>query len=91
MSVNLPRDRGREEPLAAFAELSKIMLGEKSLDETLGQIAALARDTVPDIDEVSVTLVDRERQRPWSSPASWLCTSTNGSTNTVLARAWTQL
>ena len=55
MSVNLSRGRGREEPLAAFAQLSKIMLGEKSLDETLGQIAALARDTVPDIDEVSVT------------------------------------
>ena len=61
MSVHLSRDRGREEPLAAFAELSKIMLGERSLDETLGRIAALARDTVPDIDEVSVTLVDRER------------------------------
>jgi GAF domain-containing protein len=49
--------------LAAFAELSRIMFGEKSLDETLGQIAALARDTVPDIDEVSVTLVDREKAK----------------------------
>ena len=63
MSVNLSRDRGRQEPLAAFAELSKIMIGEKSLDETLGQIAALARDTVPDIDEVSVTLADREKAK----------------------------
>jgi GAF domain-containing protein len=49
--------------LAAFAELSRIMLGEKSLDETLGQIAALARDTIPEIDEVSVTLVDREKAK----------------------------
>jgi GAF domain-containing protein len=61
MSVHLSRDRGREEPLAAFAEVSKIMLGEKSLDETLGQVAVLARDTVPDIDEVSVTLVEGEK------------------------------
>jgi transcriptional regulator with GAF, ATPase, and Fis domain len=63
MSVDLTRGRGSEEPLAAFAELSRIMFGEKSLDETLGQIAALARDTVPDIDEVSVTLVDREKAK----------------------------
>jgi len=39
------------------------MFGEKSLDETLGQIAALACDTIPDIDEVSVTLVDREKAK----------------------------
>ena len=58
MSVDSTRGRGSAEPLAAFAELSRIMFGEKSLDETLGQIAALARDTIPDIDEVSVTLVD---------------------------------
>ena len=63
MAVDLTRGRGSDEPLAAFAELSRIMLGEKSLDETLGQIAALACDTIPDIDEVSVTLVDRDKAK----------------------------
>jgi GAF domain-containing protein len=63
MTVDLSRARSGEKPLAAFAELSKIMLGENSLDETLGRIAALARDTVPDIDEVSVTLVDRDKAK----------------------------
>ena len=63
MSVDSNRGRGGDEPLAAFAELSRIMFGEKSLDETLGQIAALARDTIPEIDEVSVTLVDREKAK----------------------------
>ena len=63
MSVDLTRGRGSDEPLAAFAELSRIMFGEKSLDETLGQIAALACNTIPDIDEVSVTLIDREKAK----------------------------
>jgi GAF domain-containing protein len=63
MSVDSTRHRGGDEPLAAFAELSRIMFDEKSLDETLGQIAGLARETIPDIDEVSVTLVDREKAK----------------------------
>jgi transcriptional regulator with GAF, ATPase, and Fis domain len=63
MSIDVTRGRGGDEPLAAFAELSRIMFGEKSLDETLGQIAALARDTIPEIDEVSVTLVDRDKAK----------------------------
>jgi GAF domain-containing protein len=63
MSVDVTGDRRGDEPLAAFAELSRIMLGEKSLDATLGQIAALACDTIPEIDEVSVTLVDRDKAK----------------------------
>jgi hypothetical protein len=47
MTIKYSRDGGEREPLAAFAELSKIMLGEGSLNETLGRIAALARDTIP--------------------------------------------
>jgi GAF domain-containing protein len=63
MTIEYSRDGGDREPLAAFAELSKIMLGDGSLNETLGRIAALARDTIPDTDEVSVTLIDRDKPK----------------------------
>jgi hypothetical protein len=63
MTIEYSRNGGEREPLAAFAELSKIMLGEGSLNETLGRIAALARDTIPDTDEVSVTLIDRDKPK----------------------------
>lgn len=63
MTVESSRDGANREPLAAFAELSKIMLGDGSLNETLGRIAALARETVPDTDEVSVTLVDHDKAK----------------------------
>ena len=89
MTIEYSPNDGDREPLAAFAELSKIMLGEGSLNETLGRIAALARDTIPDTDEVSVTLIDRDKPKTVSSPASWRCISTNGSTRAAWARAWT--
>jgi GAF domain-containing protein len=63
MTVESSWDAASREPLAAFAELSKIMLGDGSLNETLGRIAALARETVPDTDEVSVTLVDHDKAK----------------------------
>jgi GAF domain-containing protein len=63
MTIEYSRDGGDRESLAAFAELSKIMLGDGSLNETLGRIAALARDTIPGTDEVSVTLIDRDKPK----------------------------
>jgi GAF domain-containing protein len=63
MTIEYSRNGGDREPLAAFAELSKIMLGDGSLNETLGQIAALARQTIPDSDEISVTLIDRDKAK----------------------------
>ena len=42
----------------AFAELSKIMLGAEPLNLTLGRIAELARATMPEVDEVSMTLLE---------------------------------
>jgi GAF domain-containing protein len=45
-------------PDAAFAELGKLVLGNQSLDETLRYVAELARQTIPEVDEVSVTLMD---------------------------------
>jgi hypothetical protein len=46
------------DPRTAFAELGRIMLGAQDLNQTLQRIADLARKTIPEIDEVSVTLVD---------------------------------
>jgi hypothetical protein len=46
------------DPRTAFAELGRIMLGVQDLNQTLQRIADLARRTIPEIDEVSVTLVD---------------------------------
>jgi GAF domain-containing protein len=47
----------------AFLTLSKMMLGEQTLDETLAAIAAVARDAVPGIDDVSVTMMDGDEAR----------------------------
>lgn len=51
-------DQQRLAPDAAFAELGRIVLGSQSLDETLRYVAELVRRTMPEIDEVSVTLMD---------------------------------
>jgi GAF domain-containing protein len=48
---------GQPDPRAAFAELSKIMLGAQPLSETLSRIAELAKQTIPGAAEVSVTLM----------------------------------
>ena len=56
-----PSPRWASWELAAFAELSKIMLEDDSLDETLGRIAALACEAIGDITEVSVTMVDGDK------------------------------
>jgi GAF domain-containing protein len=49
------------DPFGAFAELSRIMLTTQSLDTTLGRIAELARRTVGEATDVSVTLLERDR------------------------------
>jgi GAF domain-containing protein len=50
--IQPPRD-----PRAAFAELSKIMLGEQPLSSTLERVAELAKETIPGAADVSVTLL----------------------------------
>ena len=45
------------DPRAAFAELSKIMLGGQQLSQTLARVAELAKQTIPGAAEVSVTLL----------------------------------
>jgi GAF domain-containing protein len=54
----LPVERDVVEPHVAFAELSKIMLGAEPLTATLERIAGLARATMPEVDEVSMTLLE---------------------------------
>jgi GAF domain-containing protein len=51
---------GQPDPRAAFAELSRIMLGAQPLSETLSRVAELAKRTIPGAAEVSVTLVQKE-------------------------------
>ena len=48
---------GQPDPRAAFAELSKIMLGAQPLSETLSRVAELAKQSIPGAAEVSVTLM----------------------------------
>jgi GAF domain-containing protein len=59
--MSTPHTGGADPPLdprAAFAELSKIMLSEQQLSETLGRVAALAKQTITGAADVSVTLMD---------------------------------
>jgi GAF domain-containing protein len=49
------------DPRAAFAELSKIMLGAQPLTATLTRIAELAKQTIPGAADVSVTLMEGGR------------------------------
>jgi GAF domain-containing protein len=46
------------DPPVAFAELSKIVHGAEPLNVTLERIAVLARATMPEVDEVSMTLLE---------------------------------
>ncbi|WP_448626633.1 GAF domain-containing protein [Geodermatophilus sp. URMC 64] len=50
-------DETSRDPRAAFAELSKIMLGEQQLSDILGRVAELAQQAIPGAAEVSVTLM----------------------------------
>jgi GAF domain-containing protein len=45
------------EPMTAFEELSKLVLGEQSLTAVLQRVAELAKTVIPDVHEVSVTLL----------------------------------
>jgi GAF domain-containing protein len=49
------------DPVAAFAELGRIKLGETDLNGVLARVAELARQTLPGALEVSVTLIRSRR------------------------------
>lgn len=59
-SVDLPPTFG---PADAFVKLSKMMLGEQTLDETLRGVAAIAQEAVAGVDEVSVTMMNADEAR----------------------------
>ncbi len=46
-----------------FAELSKIVLGNEPLDHTLQRIAELIKQVIPDLSDVSVTLIENDKPR----------------------------
>jgi GAF domain-containing protein len=59
-AMSIPDRRDAEparDPRTAFAELSKIMLGEQPLSASLERVAELAKETIPGAAEVSVTLM----------------------------------
>jgi GAF domain-containing protein len=47
----------------AYTELTLIMLGAQSLGAVLHRIAKIAQDLIPGADEVSITLIERDRAR----------------------------
>jgi GAF domain-containing protein len=51
-----------EEAARAFAELARIVLGEP-LDVTLRQVVELAKQTIPGVEDVSVTLMENDKPR----------------------------
>jgi GAF domain-containing protein len=64
MSDSWPEAKGdRNEVTQALAGLGQIVLGSSSLDDSLRQIAELAKDTIPDVDATSVTLMENDKAR----------------------------
>ncbi len=51
----------RTEALWAFAELGRITLGDRSMEDVLTQVAELARTVLPGVSDVSVTLIQGGR------------------------------
>jgi GAF domain-containing protein len=51
------------EPVEAFAELSKLVVGETPLSQVLARVAQLAQECVPGAEEVSVTLLENDHAR----------------------------
>src|SRR3954447_8640436 len=50
-------DHTMMKPAEAYAEIGRIAFDQTSLDDALAQIAALAKQTIPGVSEVSVTLL----------------------------------
>ena len=51
------------DPLAAFAELAQIVVGADPPEQTLRRIAELAKQTMPGVEEVSLTVIEDGRPR----------------------------
>ncbi|HEX8510797.1 MAG TPA: GAF and ANTAR domain-containing protein [Propionibacteriaceae bacterium] len=68
MSTNPRIDRSENlgqqtDPQRAFAELSRIMLGDQPLNETLQRVAELSQQVIPEVHDASVTLIEGDRVR----------------------------
>jgi hypothetical protein len=63
---NMPPASGaddRRDPLHAFAELARIVLGAEPPRQTLHRIAELAKQTLDGVEDVSLTVVEDGRAR----------------------------
>ena len=52
-----------EDATSAFAELGRILHDDQPLTPTLQRVAELARDTIPELTDVSITLMDDDKPR----------------------------
>ncbi|WP_127783606.1 GAF and ANTAR domain-containing protein [Rhodococcus sp. X156] len=57
-AAEAPSPGPARELISAIHELTRIVVGEKPLDEVFAQVVQLARREIPGADEVSVTMVD---------------------------------
>lgn len=53
----------RHNPEVAAAELAKMVLGDQPLNQTLQRVVELTKQVVPDVADVSVTMLEREKPR----------------------------
>jgi GAF domain-containing protein len=57
------QDRSPIEEAAAYAELSQVVLVDRPLEQTLQEVAVLAKRVLPETPEASVTLLSDDRAR----------------------------
>ena len=58
-----PRPDERRDPLHAFAELARIVVGAEPPQQTLHRIAELAKQTLDGVEDVSLTVIEGGRAR----------------------------
>ncbi|GAA3551894.1 GAF and ANTAR domain-containing protein [Microlunatus spumicola] len=63
MTTPAPSPERRTNPTTAFTELGRMLHSDRPLGPTLQRVAELARDTVPELTDVSVTLVKDDQPR----------------------------
>jgi GAF domain-containing protein len=54
---------GHRDPLAAFAELAQIVVGAQPPAQTLHRVAELAKETLDEVEDVSLTVIEDGRAR----------------------------
>jgi GAF domain-containing protein len=63
VTMPAPSPEPRTDPMAAFAELGRMLHSDRPLAPTLQRVAELALNTIPQVVDVSVTMVKDEQPR----------------------------